>query len=93
MNFSNGAYPRKPSGFGLIEIMIAMTLGIVIILGITTWFSVTSKSLASGDRDSRRMGKRKDIGGRRIIKKKSKLIQISLNFPVTPAISTVASRQ
>ena len=55
MNFSNGAYPRKPSGFGLIEIMIAMTLGIVIILGITTLFADTSKSLASVDRSGRQI--------------------------------------
>ena len=55
MSFSNGTYPRKPSGFGLIEIMIAMALGIVIILGITTLFADTSKSLASVDRSGRQI--------------------------------------
>ena len=40
----------KQRGVGLIEIMIAMTLGIVVVLGITTLFADTSRSLASVDR-------------------------------------------
>ena len=45
----------KQRGVGLIEIMIAMTLGIVVVLGITTLFADTSRSLASVDRSGRQM--------------------------------------
>ena len=55
MNPNNETSPLKSAGFGLIEIMIAMALGIVIILGITTLFADTSKSLASVDRSGRQI--------------------------------------
>ena len=53
MNVTTIGRTRKPAGFGLIEIMIAMALGIVIILGITTLFADTSKSLDRVDRSGR----------------------------------------
>ncbi|MDG1066026.1 MAG: PilW family protein [Luminiphilus sp.] len=42
-------------GAGLIEIMIAMALGIVIVLGITTLFADASRSLAAVDRSGRQI--------------------------------------
>ena len=46
---------RKQHGVGLIEIMIAMALGIVVVLGITTLFADTSRSLESVDRSGRQI--------------------------------------
>ena len=37
-------YQSKLTGFGLIELMIALALGTVIILGVTTLFSDSSRA-------------------------------------------------
>ncbi len=42
-------------GFGLVEILIALTLGIVIILGVTTLFSDTSRTLTDISRTGRQV--------------------------------------
>ncbi len=53
------AYPyrRAPqgAGFGLVELMIAMTLGIAIILTVTTLFSDTSRTLLEVSRSGRQL--------------------------------------
>ena len=55
MNVGLPTSARKQHGVGLIEIMIAMALGIVVVLGITTLFADTSRSLASVDRSGRQI--------------------------------------
>ena len=43
----------RQQGFGLVEILIALTLGIVIILGITTLYTDSSRSLSDVNRATR----------------------------------------
>lgn len=55
MNVGPPTSARRQHGVGLVEIMIAMALGIVVVLGITTLFADTSRSLASVDRSGRQI--------------------------------------
>jgi type IV pilus assembly protein PilW len=47
--------PKQGQGFGIVEIMIAMALGIVIILGVTTLFTDTSRTLEDINRSGRQL--------------------------------------
>lgn len=48
-------YQSKRAGFGLIELMIALALGTVIILGVTTLFSDSSRALNDVNRAGRQL--------------------------------------
>ena len=48
-------YQSKLTGFGLIELMIALALGTVIILGVSTLFSDSSRALNDVNRAGRQL--------------------------------------
>jgi len=50
-----GGGPRTPGGFSLIEFMIAVTLGLLLILGVTTFFVTTSRGFTEAQKAHRQI--------------------------------------